>query len=73
MACDDHDHETLRPSLTAAISDLMAIGALRDDDAALRVALRAAIAGNRDAAGALWDQYRGGRPGSLRLIRRANR
>jgi hypothetical protein len=75
MAYDDHDHETLRPSLTEAIADLLTVGALRDDDddAALRAALRAAIAGTRDPAGALWDQYRGGRPGSLRLIRRAAR
>ena len=73
MAYDDHDHETLRPSLTAAVADLMTVGAMRDDDAALRAALRAAIAGTRDPAGALWDQYRGGRPGSLRLIRRAVR
>ena len=73
MAYDDHDHETLQPSLTEAVADLMALGAIRHDDAALRAALRAAVAGTRDPAGALWDQYRGGRPGSLRLIRRAVR
>ena len=73
MAYDDHDHATVRPSLAAAIAELMAVDALRGDDAALRAALRAAIAGTRDPAGALWDQYRGGRPGSLRLVRRAAR
>ena len=73
MAYDDHDHEhaPVRPSLAAAIADLMAVDTLRDDDAAMRAALRAAIAGTRDPAGALWDKYRGGRPGSLRLVRRA--
>lgn len=73
MAYDDHDHAPVRPSLAAAVADLMTVDTLRDDDVAMRAALRAAVAGTRDSAGALWDQYRGGRPGSLRLVRRGAR
>jgi len=70
MAYDDHEQTPMRPSLARAVADLMAVETLREDDAALRAALRAAVASTRDPAGALWDQYRGGRPGSLRLVRR---
>ncbi len=75
MAFDDHDHEDALapPTLAAAIADLMAVDALRDDDAALRAALRAAVAGTRDPVGALWDQYRGGRPTRLGALRRVAR
>jgi hypothetical protein len=73
MAYDDHEHMAMRPSLAAAVADLMSVDTLRDDEVALRAALGAAVAGTRDPVGALWDQYRGGRPGSLRLARRAAR
>jgi hypothetical protein len=65
MPYDDHDPSHMRPSLAAAVADLMAVDALRDDEAALRAALRAAITGTRDPVGVLWDEYRGGRPAGL--------
>ena len=75
MADDEHElgRAHARPTLAAAIADLMAIDALRDDEAAMRAALRAAVADACDPAGALWDQYRGGRPGRLGSVRRAVR
>ncbi len=65
MPYDDHDPSQMRPSLAAAVADLMAVDTLRDDDAALRAALRAALTETRDPVGALWDEYRGGRPAGL--------
>lgn len=75
MAYEHHhqEHVRKRPTLAAAIADLMAVDALREDEAALRAALRAAVAGARDPAGALWDQYRGGRPGGAIPVRRVAR
>lgn len=73
MPCDEDEKAHLRPSLTAAVAGLMAVDRLCHDDAAMRAALRAAVAGTRDPVDTLWDQYRGGRPGRLRTIRRVAR